>query len=351
MRNGTLKKEQVKKDITYRILSGQYLINGRIPPERELCEAMAVSRITVRSAVDDLISEGVLQRDGRRGTIICKVPSDSASSMTKKQSKKLLFLYFSSIRGHIVEQSGTSSRLYHGVERYANEHGFSLMVQSGENFLHQSSSVCLNIDGIIAGGTYLDKHIPILKDAGIPVIVVDSVPHLLDIDAISGDYYEAGARAAELMIRRKVRNPLFIQLKFDEKQFIQPNLRLRQRGFIDALEQMNWSGDIHIINYRDLANDGDSVKKLLARVAKQHVGGVVYSADFEYVALSRHRMISALYSVVIGGREVLPTSPENMDQIIFDMEYIGYLAAQRLTKRMQNPCLEAVRFLIPCKQQ
>ncbi|HPS52394.1 MAG TPA: GntR family transcriptional regulator [Phycisphaerae bacterium] len=348
MRSSSLKKEQVKKDITYRILSGQYLVNGRIPPERELCDTMAVSRITVRAAVDDLIAEGILRRDGRRGTIICKIPSTDIAG-TKKHGKRLLFLYFSSIRGHVVEQSGTSSRLYHGVERFANEHHYSLMVQSGENFLCQANPDKLEIDGVIVGGTLLEKYIPILTKAGIPAIVVDSIPHMFDIDAISGDYYEAGARAAELVIRRKLKNPLFIQLKFDDEGFIQPNLLQRQRGFMDTAGREGLDSCVHTIDYRDLNKCGKTVEELFALVKKRHIDGIVYSADFEYSILSQYKTVGDIYSVVIGGVYAVPPS-DKVSQVIFDMEYIGYLAAQRISRRILNPCLEAVRILIPCKQ-
>ncbi|MDR1443125.1 MAG: GntR family transcriptional regulator [Bifidobacteriaceae bacterium] len=42
----------------------------RLPSETELCETYAVSRITARRAVDDLVSEGRLTRQQGRGTFV-----------------------------------------------------------------------------------------------------------------------------------------------------------------------------------------------------------------------------------------------------------------------------------------
>lgn len=42
--------------------------NEQLPPEIELCKQYNVSRITLRHAVDNLITEGLLVREQGRGT-------------------------------------------------------------------------------------------------------------------------------------------------------------------------------------------------------------------------------------------------------------------------------------------
>jgi DNA-binding transcriptional regulator YhcF (GntR family) len=185
MGNSTLKKEQVRENIIYRIISGEYSLDGRIPPERELCNIMNVSRITVRAAVDALVNEGILERDGRRGTLIKKIPQRGADS--DKKQKHILFVYFSSVKGCRIDHFGASARLYHGVEYFANKNGCGLMVQSGENFLSQHATAHNFINGIVVGGSQLEKHIPQLLGNGIPVVAVETIPHGFDIDAVCED--------------------------------------------------------------------------------------------------------------------------------------------------------------------
>ena len=42
-----------------------------LPPERDLAEELAVSRITVRKAIDALVDEGLLIRRQGAGTFVC----------------------------------------------------------------------------------------------------------------------------------------------------------------------------------------------------------------------------------------------------------------------------------------
>lgn len=345
-----LKKDQVKKDIVYRILSGQYLVDGRVPPERELCEAMQVSRITVRAAVDDLVQDGILRRDGRRGTLIEKLPEQDGRTVKSVASRQILFIYFSSVKGHLVSRTGTSSRIYHGVERFANEHDYVLRVQSGENFIRRSSAGCREIDGIIAGGAQLEQHLPMFIESGIPTVVVDSIPHRLQVDAVSADYYEAGMLAAEKCLAKRLRNPLFIQLRFGGENFTQPNLLMRQRGFLDALEGKNAiEGHCRIVNHEDLAGGGASVGELFPFLLNRNIDGIVYCADMPYAVLAKYPEIAGLPSIVIGGRpEQYIEQPDNApDMIMFDMEYVGCLAAMRLHERINNPRLGVIRKLVP----
>ena len=53
--------ECLKRDIE----NGVYNATGRIPTEAELAEQYKVSRITIRRAVDDLVSQGWLRKTGK----------------------------------------------------------------------------------------------------------------------------------------------------------------------------------------------------------------------------------------------------------------------------------------------
>ena len=345
-----LKKDQVRQEIVYRILSGQYLVSGRIPPERELCESLQVSRITVRAAVDELERGGILRRDGRRGTLIERLPSRDEGIVCSEAAKQILFIYFSSVRGHLVSRTGTSSRLYHGVERFANERDYVLRVQSGENFLRQSEAGFADIDGIIAGGSRLEEHLPLFIESGIPTVVVDSIPHRLMVDAVCADYYEAGMLAAEKCLAKGARRPLFLQLRFADETFTQPNLLMRQRGFFDALEgKEGISGDCHTVHYDDLATGGATVRELLSVLQEKGSDAIVYCADIPYRFLLKQAAVAALPGVVIGGKpEELQEFSGNIPEVItFNMEYVGCLAAMRLHERMKNPRLGISRKFNP----
>lgn len=65
---------QIKQNLFERIQSGEWQPGMSIPTETELCRLFKVSRITVRRALSDLVTEGFLQRTSGRGTFVSQPP-------------------------------------------------------------------------------------------------------------------------------------------------------------------------------------------------------------------------------------------------------------------------------------
>ena len=59
--------EQLQNDIA----KGVFSKTGRLPTEVELAEQYQVSRITVRRAVDELVSQGLVEKKQGKGTFVC----------------------------------------------------------------------------------------------------------------------------------------------------------------------------------------------------------------------------------------------------------------------------------------
>ena len=62
--------QQVREGLRDKIRRGAWREGQRIPSERELAESLGISRLTVRLALNDLVSEGLLQRQQGKGTFI-----------------------------------------------------------------------------------------------------------------------------------------------------------------------------------------------------------------------------------------------------------------------------------------
>lgn len=67
--SGTL-YEQVVKELKSQILSGVYPKGAALPPEKDLIEAMGVSRITIRKALGILANMGLIQTSQGRKSIV-----------------------------------------------------------------------------------------------------------------------------------------------------------------------------------------------------------------------------------------------------------------------------------------
>jgi DNA-binding GntR family transcriptional regulator len=61
---------QLKEILKDKIEKGEFSEGDLIPSEREICETYRVSRITARQAILDLVNDGLLYREGGRGTFV-----------------------------------------------------------------------------------------------------------------------------------------------------------------------------------------------------------------------------------------------------------------------------------------
>ncbi|MEA4897314.1 MAG: GntR family transcriptional regulator [Eubacteriales bacterium] len=62
--------EQMMQHLRVAIRTGQYAPGQRLPSEAEMCRQFGVSRITARRAVQELVSEGLLERKQGKGTFV-----------------------------------------------------------------------------------------------------------------------------------------------------------------------------------------------------------------------------------------------------------------------------------------
>lgn len=73
---------QLKKIILKKIEQGEYSMERPIPSERDLGEALGLSRMTVRQALNELVSEGVLYREKGKGTFISRTKFEQNDIMS-----------------------------------------------------------------------------------------------------------------------------------------------------------------------------------------------------------------------------------------------------------------------------
>ncbi|WP_282946261.1 GntR family transcriptional regulator [Cellulomonas endometrii] len=75
-------KYQAVRSFLTGLVEAELHVGDAIPSERTLCERFGVSRMTVRQAVDALVSEGVLVREQGRGTFVAPQPMDFEMRLT-----------------------------------------------------------------------------------------------------------------------------------------------------------------------------------------------------------------------------------------------------------------------------
>ena len=332
-----MKKNDVYQDIRYRIMSGEYILNHAIPAERDLTSIFHVSRVTVRSAIKALVEEGVLERSGRRGTIVRAVPYPEREKENNR-SKTILYVYFSSIAGIRIEQDAETGVIYRGVEAYANRAGYSLMVQSEENYsLHGVPNF---VDGVIVGGKDLLGHVLEIRRRGIPVVALSLTPKV-DADMVCWDDFGAGQSAALRIAELGHREVCLTALQYQGEDYLQPSFRRRIAGFLDIAHEEGLTVHRWIIHESEHRDDSELRRRL--RRLKQETGVTA----FVDCSGQDPDIFDGIPAVSIGAIQMRPHP--TTDFFFCDHERLGYLAAERLAAVMNNATTDRLRLLIPIK--
>lgn len=82
--------QRVADQLRLAIVDGRYPVGARLPTEMELCEELGISRFTARGAVRLLLTEGLVTRRTRVGTIVTALPGDARYGMDVASVQNLL---------------------------------------------------------------------------------------------------------------------------------------------------------------------------------------------------------------------------------------------------------------------
>ena len=332
-----MKYQQLYKEIRRRIMLGEYAPGSCIPPERELAGSFAVSRVTVRSALGKLVEEGILERNGRCGTVVKCIPLQQRQ-LRNNRNKTILYIYFSSLADKRSEQETKNGVIYSGVESFANSHGFSLIVQSEDNYL--KNGIPEFSDGVIMGGRNLHQHLTEVRSRGIPAVALSLTPGV-DADMVCWDDFGAGGNAALRAAQLGYRNILLTVLQYSTEDYLQPSFRRRIAGFMDLSPELQLSVKKHIYSENDVKDPGKLQKKLSALYQK-NAPALIVDCSGQTPAI-----FGGIPAISIGAPAI--TNHPSTDFFYCDEKRIGFLAAQRLAAVMENTGLERLRLLVPIK--
>ena len=93
----------IKEDILKNIKAGVYPEDQMLPPERELTEIYQVSRMTIRRALDELISDGFLIRKSGSGVFIAKTRKTRSLAKASIQSDQEIIDAYGKISVKVIE--------------------------------------------------------------------------------------------------------------------------------------------------------------------------------------------------------------------------------------------------------
>ncbi|MDF2723063.1 MAG: Transcriptional regulator, partial [Paenibacillus sp.] len=201
-------KRHLSEEIAKRALDGQEI---RLDSERDMAEALNVSRFSVNKAISELVTEGYLIK--RRGKGVFIPPREQLASLEQQANTIVLIVPDSSVYyyGEIIWE----------IENIAFEHQYNIVLSLNGGDPDKERSVLngiLNksqpIKGIIAAPHLDDSNASLyrkLQAAGIPVVLIARVhASMEDLPHIVYDQGEGVYEGAKLLSGQGRKRILFI---------------------------------------------------------------------------------------------------------------------------------------------
>ncbi len=193
--------EAIKKGIHQQGLSEGDLI----PSERALSQSYGVSRLTVRRALADLITEGILRREGRRGTVVNSVPSPE--SLENGSGRRLIAVLMPDMSDFFAV------RFVSGMDDETQEQGYSIVVSGVDE---DPGRAARQIDRLIAEQVagfimvpvacedYTQVNLDLIRrisDNGLPTVLLDRYVGGSGLDTIVSDNFDGSYECTQHLVR------------------------------------------------------------------------------------------------------------------------------------------------------
>lgn len=242
--------EQVKEALRADIAEGRYVRGEPFISQQKVCARFGVSAITAIRALNDLAAEGVLVRRHGRGTFVAEpVGSDDPPANSDRRAPRLRPAARAWDAPTIVcvapgLHSLHIARLVSGVEAACAELGYHLTLTSSGNAAEREEAALATAlqsraSGVVlypAQGTIHTDIFEELRQAHLPVVMVDRYRPELATDAVAVDHFFLGRQLTECLIERGHRAILTLWGEIECSSFHE-----RLAGHIQALRDHNLS--------------------------------------------------------------------------------------------------------------
>ena len=312
------------------ISEGEYSAGDKLPTELELAEKYAVSRQTVRQALELLERNGMINKVQGSGSYI----SSQAQNLRKTMRIAVITTYISTyIFPYILR----------GIEEVATANRYSIQLMATNNSIAKERDILQNlsvntVDGIIVEGTktalpnpnlsfYRDlacKNTPLVFFNGFyPELMQD--PHCKIVCVVTDDY--GGARDATNDLIRRGHSSIGGIFKSDDLQGIR-----RFSGYIDALTEADLRvDDDHVLWFSTETKRAVDLQLSMTRLTAECTAIVCYNDE---IALQLISYLEANPGSVTAIRSFDGTLGERQDYDFqscgHPKERLGRQAAQRM---------------------
>jgi len=341
---------QLRTILTEEIRTGTFPPNQRIPSERDLAERYGASRASIREAIMELISSGVLFRAGGRGTFVSE--DRPAAPMVEDRLRRIGF-WISAEIFHFVQVGYT--RILTGVQEFCREHDYALDfhavnedMESLDSLFRENTQQPSASGHIIAGGLR-NSTFERVQNLGKPLLLVDPLTRrkVEGIDRVRIDYAGGTREAVRHLADLGHREIGFIGFPNSEKY----------ESYWTALEEQQLQYVPRFVQFFEMP---DLAPSMMAGFQSMNVLLANPARPTAVLVANDCIALGVLEALSIAGLSV----PENMSIVGFDdigqgavplttvscdLVDTGRLAASKLLERLQNPERPAEEITVPVK--
>ncbi|MBU0714924.1 MAG: GntR family transcriptional regulator [Verrucomicrobia bacterium] len=344
-----LKRDRIREELWHWLKDGRLAVGDKLYPETQLCKQMGVSRITLRAAINDLVGQGYLARRGRLGTTVTKLPKGDKRPRALTSGKTLLFVFYSSLPQLNLETISSYYLPYKGAERFILKTDGSISIQHGEVFDRLLEKNLFSADGVLIAGTRLDERIQKLSSKNIPFVVMDYISYGMPVNAVACDDFEGGLLAARKLRLRGCKRILFVGVRYEGENFIQPGTVRRLMGLRSELSDQACVTEYYVNYSQWLAHAPQEEQKIADLLQKGKGDAIVFAMDSLYESWMRSAFRNhCLHYVVIKHRRMEGSAAQD-DVVYLDLDQVGYLACQRLCDIIERKEAQPVRWMVPAR--
>lgn len=242
------KSIQLYNNIVMLLENGTYMPGDEFLSENRLCTVFGVCRSTVRSALKELETRGILERTQGKISRFSKDALEKLASISSKNKPKKAIAVLLPSFFHFFD------KIFNGLER---ESAFYNFVCFSNLTLKKEAEAIKDIqkkhfDGAIISpiryhDNYSLENYLALERSGIPYVMIGRPPDILTCDAVFAADYRASYEMTEKMIIYGCKAMVFVVDGYGDMLAI----RERKAGFSDAVKI--YTGSVFYIDVRSVA--------------------------------------------------------------------------------------------------
>ncbi len=281
----------IYEDVYENIVNGVYKEGDKLPTEMELCRQYYVSRITVKKALEKLVSKGLIIRIAGKGTFVSLKKSNSTFDPDAKI-------------GLVMCGFGVSygSELIRSAERELSKRGKNLVLKNS-HFDKELESRAINelleqrVEGIILQPThndYFNKAVLKLSLNKFPIVIVDRELKGVDLPYVGTDNVSAMGTAMEYLFSKGHRNICFIAGTPRNTSTIEDRLSGFRKAFADngfPYHAFNEFFDIRSVSVKATPEliEGD-IQRIMAYITSHPEITCIFTGEYAVCSLVKQAM-------------------------------------------------------------